>query len=261
MLYLLNISLCNARRLFIAVILVATPLLAFAVSQSETIKLGGPREAAAIITATTSEYTVVVSFLAVSAFDPSKNMALNRSKADQYVLVALGRKAGIPSGEEFSAEGLVCVESGQSNKLYAATYKIPVAGIKREGSPILKQGEGVAPSAAAPIKVESKSQLLSRSADYSHSIKEIGALVEGDFRSAARDLTIQELATGVEEAKQEAARTYDELLTEIAQDKLLLQLEAKELREEILSQQKQISADLETIRSRHEQLARQMLGL
>lgn len=239
----------------------ATPLLAFADSQSETINIGGPRVATAIITATTGEYTAVVSFLAVSAFDPSKNTALNRSKADRYVLIALGRKAGIPSGEEFSAEGLECIEFGQSNKLYAATYKIPVAGIKRAQSPIQKREECVALPTSAPIKVESKSQLLSRSADYSHSIQEIGLLVEGDFRAAARDLPIQELAVGVEEAKQEAACIYDELLSEIAQDKLLLQLEAKELREEIFSQQKQISADLETIRSRHEQLARQMLGL
>ena len=111
------------------------------------------------------------------------------------------------------------------------------------------------------MPIEEKNELLSRSADYSHSIREIRVLVVGDLQAAARNMTNQELARSVELAIHDAASAYDELLADIAKDKLLLQFEVDQLREEILVQQQAISIELNRIRSAHEQFTRQMLGI
>ena len=250
----------NVLRYFATGFLVLPLRFAPADTQTETMQLGGPREVVANIIEAAGVYAVAVSFYAVNCFDSTENKLINCSKALQYALVALGKKAGFVAGEEYSVDRLECIGADQSNDLFIASFKIPISGIKFVNSSHLAQGNEVGTHTASPHKANLSGELFSRYADYSQSIREVGVLVEEDFQTDARDLALDELATGEEEAGRDAARTYDRLRAEIAKDKLLLQYEVRQLSEEILLQQKATSTELNRIRSRHEQLIRQMLG-
>jgi len=251
----------NKHVIGVTCLLMIPALACLAGAERETVKIGGARSAVAVIAVTADFYSVEVSFIPVSTFDGSKNKVLNASKAARYALVAVSKKTGIPDGEDFSVVGLQCLNSGQSNNLFHASFLIPIAGIRRQqnGSADVGQKKGP-PSSELRTPGVSDNSLLSRSDDYLHSIREIGELVVAALNSTSKDMTVDELDREVAGAIDEVSRNYEELLVEITKDKLLLQLEVRELRQKILEQQKCVLAEINEIRKKHEKFAAQMLG-
>src|ERR1700733_9171802 len=93
------------------------------------IKLGGPRQAKAVLTATDSDYTITIQMLPVVSFDEGTNAQLNRDKARFLALQALAQHLAGKPNVQLVVSGSQVTKAGLGGKVYMLTLRVARQGV------------------------------------------------------------------------------------------------------------------------------------
>jgi hypothetical protein len=213
--------------------------------EEEVFKLGGMRNVTATVSLSDETYRITVEMLAVMAFDPATNKALNLSKGRMYAAQALGKhlKAG-----DLTIRGMNVRESDATDNMFRLVAIVPrdgVSTVKRDSTD--SQGHrtaGVPALTALPqpekalrgreIRVTADAttaDFLNRKADYLDTIARLREVFRDEGialgnRSAGPE-DFYDSVVGLEERAQAA---FKALGKQIDGDKLLVTIEQEELR-------------------------------
>jgi len=180
------------------------------------IDLGGPRKVNATIIESEDSYTVGVSFLPVSAFDPIMNKRLSHEKAKRYAVEALLRYLEVNHVSLRKSETL---RIGTEENRFFMQLSIPKDGLatSKERPKIAKKKDG-AKKASSPIKAKS---------DFEETLSIIVEANESDLPKITTDLATFYLS--VSDAEDTALSRLLTLTEEIKSDRWLLSIERDEL--------------------------------
>ncbi len=219
--------------------------------ESSNIELGGPRHATAVITTLDNDYHIAVRMLPVKAFDPTTNAFLNRDKSRDFALQALARHlSGLTTGNvRLSISGATTVQAEQDGTKFLLVLRVPRDRVALRSSEAPKRGETTTaakqPKTADSTETETVSDastLLTCKQDHQNTVESLSNNLRDELKSVEEKLNADEAA--FDEAIANLEETLDarwkRLRLAIEQDKLLLNLERKEL--------------LAAVQVRHEQL-------
>ncbi len=189
--------------------------------------LGGPRKVEVHIDRDRENWSLRVRMLPVRSFDAATNARLNREKARQFALQALARFLSDRDTAELAVSGVVVGEPGTDGALFTLTLMVP-----RDRVSVVEAGRQPNPAPRSAERISYSSALFTRKVDLERTIALVAELLLGDVgrlqtvKGAAFDREI----AAVEERADAAFAALDD---EIANEKLLLRIEAKELRESV----------------------------
>ena len=217
--------------------------------ESSNIELGGPRQASAVITTLDNDFHIAVRMLPVKAFDPTTNSLLNRDKARGFALQALARHlSGLKTGEvRLSVSGATTVQAEQDGLKFLLVLRVPRDHVALRSNEAPKRGEKTTAAkqpktADSTETVSDASTLLTCKQDYQNTVESLSNNLRDELTSVEEKLNADEAAfdEAIANLEETLDARWERLRLAIEQDKLLLNLERKEL--------------LTAVQIRHEQL-------
>jgi len=217
------------------------PFLAFPLSFALTgladdtanMKLGGLRQASALIRISESHYQITVRMLPVLCFDDATNRHMNRGKARQQALQALSLHLNKDKRSEMSVSEVQVQSDGMDGTFYTMTVQVPRSGV--EIASVSKN------PANGKERVPFTSALFTRKFEYAATVKQF-------VEKTLNDLSEQTKATGFDALQQKVARNFDSLGHEIKSDLLLLSVEQAELLGAIAEQRGRVISAVQAAR-------------
>ncbi len=230
----------------VSVVLVAACACGLTVAAKDQVfRLGGVRNVIATVSVSGETYRIAVEMLAVKAFDPATNQALNRAKGQIYAAQALGRYL---KADVLTIQGASIQNSQTTGDAFHA-----VVVISRANASVSKgDGQGFAPShrtsdtavrpgrrprqAARPgeagVTVDTSiADFLNRKADYGDTIFQLReTLADEGHALADQPLGADEFYRAIVSLEERADRAFRALDAQISGDLLLLAVEQRELR-------------------------------
>jgi hypothetical protein len=200
---------------------------------SYEMRFGGPRDATIKIDDSSLPWRATVNFVAVKCFDRGANLALNRSKADSYLLSALARRIGASSAQGMRVSGVrrTSETSTSSGNRFEATFEIPEIPEAQAKVASTSTSAG-STKAAKPSFNEPPADLLARKDDVANTIIVLSAILEQDFPappSTADEESTSAFAMKVADAEESIIARFKALRADLAKDNLLLSTERAEL--------------------------------
>ena len=187
--------------------------------------LGGPRKVEVQIDRDRANWSIKVRMRPVRAFDDATNARLNREKARQFALQALARVLSDRDSAEFAVSGVAMGESGEDGAYFTLAVTVP-----KDRVSVVETGRQPKTALPAVERISHSSALFTRKADLERTTALVAEILLGDV---GRLQTVKGAAfdRGIAAVEERADATFAALADEIANEKLLLQIEAKELRE------------------------------
>jgi len=201
-----------------------------AADATNTIDLGGLRQAKAALTVTNTDYVVKVRMLPVHCFDAATNTRLNRDKARELALQALAKQLSTKEAVEVFVSGVQIDNVGTDGKFYTLALRVP-----RKGVSVVRQGEAP-PAKQGEDRVAFTSELFTRKRDYLNTVEKLSVAVLADMKmveaKAAKEVTPTEAFNlAIAAIEEQWVKNLENLGKEIKSDLLLLSVEQEELNE------------------------------
>lgn len=215
-------------RAIVCLLVVSLPLVSADPKLPGTVTLGGPRKVEAKIDRSESVWTVRVRMLAVTAFDPPTNARLNRDKARLFALQALTHFLTGKDSGELAVSGVEIVETGTDGPVFMLALTVP-------RDQVVIGGDATKPPPKIGERIASHSALFTRKHDLERTALSVADCLLGDLARVATEKgeAVERVIADIEERADAAFRVLDD---EIAGEKLLLEIESKELREGVAKQ-------------------------
>lgn len=211
------------------------------------IVLGGPRKVEATIDRQGDGWSVKVRMLPVRAFDAATNDRLTRDKARLYALQALTRHLIGKDGGELAVSGAVVARTGADGGFYTLELTVPcdrVVVVDKEQPPP-KSDERVAFSSA----------LFTRKSDLERTCLLVSDFLLADLERLAHAKG-ESFDKGIADLEERTNAAFEVIAKEIDGEKLLLEIEAKELRETAAMQKARVFDALRGAVARHDGAAK-----
>lgn len=214
---------------------------------SMRLSLGGPRKVVAEITEESNDLKIAVEMLAVACFDQATNARLSRGKAEHYTHEALARYLFPKASNRvtLTLAGATVEKATLDGKHYRLTLRVPRKGVsQKEVAEKVNKTSNEAVSGpveeTVPIKTKEKRapkiNLFEVKGDYA----ETGRLLFESFNTAIPSLADKSnddqrtiFYRAIADFEEQADQSFDVLIVQIRQDKLLLTIEADELIQQV----------------------------
>jgi hypothetical protein len=219
--------------------------------KAEEFNFKQPRDARILVNGNSLPWLLEVDFLSIKCFDASKNILLNRSKADLYIKLALIQKLGLKSGETLLLEEKRRISENLVGNRFHAKFEIlkPPLVVKSEASSSNLLSAGGA-SKDNINKFSENSDLLARKNDVFDTIENLGKISRMQFpiapKKGSSNAETDIFFNSIADFEDKSLRDYESLVNEIEADKLLLSNERKELLEKLNSEKSKLLNELAT---------------
>lgn len=191
--------------------------------RQQTVELGGPRRAKAVVDDDGSDYLIETQMLAVVCFDPLTNSCLNEQKARLLALRALGRYLFGEKPIRFAVAGSRVESTAGDGDWFRLTLRLPGDKVR-----LLNPAEGVEPTGERSELVKNASSLFTRSQDYEETIEQIVFIHRARLREAL-ELESEGFYLAVAELEETGSRNLARLAAEINADLVLVSVEREPL--------------------------------
>jgi len=214
-----------------AVIPMATlPVCSQEEQRTQTINLGGLRQATARVTATEDDYVIAVRMLPVRSFDDTTNARLNREKGRQLALQALAKVLSDKEAVEFAISGAQIKKVATDGKFFTLTLQVA-----RKNVVLLRPGAKLTNDKQAE-RVAWSSILFTRKEDHAKTLENLVTISLTDIGIARKQALEQmdsadSFAKKIEAIQSGVVTNLESFRTEINNDLLLFSTEQQELRQ------------------------------
>lgn len=213
---------------------------------AEEIRLGGIRDAVAVITPHGGNLVCKVSFIPVRAFDKPLNAGINRSKAEFYCRRALMIWSKIPDGSTATFRGLRPISSENGVERYSHAFTIPKDGIKEEAREEAKSASAHTERkeiGKTETSVAAGASLLAREGDHMSTIHSLAMELRSTLSSQPPFPTNDDLDAATADLEQQIRDAIEASRKDVRSDRLLLGIEKSrisahlnQLQEELIQQ-------------------------
>jgi hypothetical protein len=190
---------------------------ALAVTDADTIDLGGLRNVQATVTAADENYRIQVRFLAVACFDQATNREMNLGLGRSFAFQALARRLVGQGDTELVVSGARTTQSEQSGKSFSMTLEVPRAAVQivaKDAHSSTPKSDDHGTDAAELVTADSSA--LTRKGQYEKMISELGVMLQKEIKALHAETT--PAAEKVDALKKRLNETFGKLEQEIRTD-------------------------------------------
>ena len=231
----------------VLLILNSVPALAQSETPITTIVLGGPRKVVAEITQDADDLSIAIKMLSVRSFDKATNLRISRDKAVQYAHAALARHLFPKQNNRvtFTLSGATVEKPTLDGKHFRLTFRVPLKGVSQkevaETTDKIKRDSGSSPvEEASLIKAKEKRPATINLFEVKGDYAETERLLSDSLKTAiptlaekAGDDQRKVFFRAIADLEEQADQSFDVLVAEMRQNKLLLSIEADELTRQV----------------------------
>ncbi len=217
--------------------------LALAEPPPAKVVLGGPRKVEATVDRQGDGWSVKVRMVAVKSFDAVTNSRLNREKARSYALQALTRFLVGKDTGELAVSGVEVVKTGTDGQFDTLELTVPcdrVTIVEKEQHP-----------PKTTERIAFTSTLFTRKSDLERTITFVSDFLLADLERLAHAKG-ESFDNGIADLEERVDAAFAVITKEIDGEKLLLKLEANELREVAAKQKARVFDALRGAVARHD---------
>jgi hypothetical protein len=212
--------------------------------------LAGVRPAKAFLTVGKDEYLIRVVMTPITVFDKATNDLCNYEKARELALIALAKHLSGKDAAELTVSGAETVKSGEEEKKYSLTLRVPIMGVS-----LVKATEkkGNDEPAKATERIILNSSFFARKSDYQTIIKRLDKLLLAELKKVEDEKEEDKFDIAVKQMKKKGLDNFEKIERAVAADLLLFSMEQAELKQSVATQRQSFLAKLDEAIKQHKE--------